>query len=106
MVAAAAAFVVMLLPVLGLVHFGLHVAADRNTYFAGLAPAMLAGGVVLRGLRGASSPRAARATGAGAPAVVVVLAAPTRRQSTVWHDSRTPWDHAPPLSPSSIAHAK
>src|SRR5207245_2281150 len=52
-VAAAAAFVVMLLPVLGLVHFGLHVAADRNTYFAGLAPAMLAGGVGLRGLRGA-----------------------------------------------------
>ena len=105
-VAAAAAFVVMLLPVLGLVHFGLHVAADRNTYFAGLAPAMLAGGVVLRGLRGASSPGAARATGAVALAVVVVLAALTWRQSTVWHDSRTLWDHALRVSPSSIAHAK
>src|SRR5439155_20241959 len=34
--AAGAAFVVLLLPVLGLLHFGLHIVADRNTYFAGL----------------------------------------------------------------------
>jgi len=39
-------------------------------------------------------------------AVVVVLAALTWRQSTVWHDSRTLWDHALRVSPSSIAHAK
>jgi len=103
---AAAAFVVMLLPVLGLVHFGMHIVADRNTYFAGLAPAMLAGGLVLRLLRGAPSPGAARATGAAALVVVGVLAILTWRQSTVWHDSRTLWEHTLRVSPSSIAHAK
>jgi tetratricopeptide (TPR) repeat protein len=105
-VAAAVAFVVLLLPVLGLVHFGVHIAADRNTYFAGLAPAMLAGGAVLRLLRGAPSPVAARAIGAAALAVVVVLAVLTWRQSMIWHDSRALWDHALRVSPSSIAHAK
>ena len=103
---AGAAFVVMLLPVLGLVHFGPHIAADRNTYFAGLAPAMLAGGGVLRLLRGASSPVAARATAAAAVAVLVVLAALTWRQSMVWHDSDTLWRHTLRVSPSSVAHAK
>jgi len=74
---AAAAFVVVLLPVLGLVHFGMHIVADRNTYFAGLAPAMLAGGLVLRLLRGAPSPGAVRATGAAA--LVVVASSPSSR---------------------------
>jgi tetratricopeptide (TPR) repeat protein len=106
LVMAAAAFVVLLLPVLGLVHFGMHIAADRNTYFAGLAPAMLAGGALLCLLRGASSPVAARAMGAGAVVVVLVLGALTWRQSTVWHDSHTLWTHALNVSPSSIAHAK
>src|SRR3989442_2176277 len=105
-VAAAAAFVVMLLPVLGLVHFGLHVAADRNTYFAGLAPAMLAGGAALRRPRRAASPRAPPATGAVGPSLLVVLPPPPWRPSTVFHDSRTLWDHALRVSPSSIAHAK
>jgi tetratricopeptide (TPR) repeat protein len=105
-VTAAAAFVVLLLPVLGLVHFGMHIVADRNTYFAGLAPAMLFGAIVLRLVRGAPSPGAARATGAAAVVVVGLLAALTWRQSTVWHDSRTLWEHTLRVSPSSIAHAK
>ena len=104
--AAGAAFVVLLLPVLGLLHFGLHIVADRNTYFAGLAPAMLAGGVVLHRLRAAPSPLAARATGAAALAVVVLLGVLTWRQSAVWRDSRTLWAHAVAVSPSSVAHAK
>jgi tetratricopeptide (TPR) repeat protein len=104
--AAGAAFVVLLLPVLGLVHFGLHIVADRNTYFAGLAVAMLVGGLVLHRLRAAPSPLAARATGAAALAVVSLLGVLTWRQSAVWRDSRTLWAHAVAVSPSSVGHAK
>jgi tetratricopeptide (TPR) repeat protein len=103
--AAGAAFVVLLLPVLGLVHFGLHIAADRNTYFAGLVPALLAGGVMLR-LLGAPSVAAARAATVAAVMVVLVLGALTWRQSLIWRDSRALWTHALEVSPSSLGHAK
>ena len=103
--AAGAAFVVLLLPVLGLLHFGLHIVADRNTYFAGLVPALVAGGVMLR-LLGAPSVATARAAIGAALVVVVVLGALTWRQSRVWHDSRTLWTHALEVSPSSVAHVR
>ena len=104
--AAGAAFVVLLLPVLGLLHFGLHIVADRNTYFAGLVLALLAGAAVLRVLHGVRSSMAARATGAAALVVIVLLGVLTWRQSGVWRDSRTLWTHAVAVSPSSVAHAK
>jgi tetratricopeptide (TPR) repeat protein len=103
---AGAAFVVLLLPVLGLLRFGLHIAADRNTYFAGLAVAMLAGGVILHLLGAGRSVAVARCTVATALAVVLVLSVLTWRQSQVWRDSRTLWAHALAVSPSSVAHAK
>lgn len=105
-VVAALAWVVMLLPVLGLVHYGPHIAADRNTYFAGLVPAMLAGGGLLRLLRGAGSPRTARAVAVAAGVVVLALGLLTWRQSMVWHDSETFWAHTLRVAPSSLAHAK
>jgi Tfp pilus assembly protein PilF len=92
--------------VLGLLHFGLHIAADRNTYFAGLAIAMLAGGVVLSVLNTGRSAVVARCTVAGAVVIVLILSALTWRQSQVWRDSRTLWAHALAVSPSSVAHAK
>ncbi len=104
--AAGAAFVVLLLPVLGVFHFGLHIVADRNTYFAGLAPALLAAGVLLHALRRAPSPRAARAIAAGALAVVAALAVLAWRQTGVWRDSESLWTHTLRVSPSSVAHAK
>jgi tetratricopeptide (TPR) repeat protein len=103
--AAGAAFVVLLLPVLGLMHFGLHIVADRNTYFAGLAPALLAGGVTLRLLR-APSTATTRAVTVAAALVVVVLGGLTWRQGGFWHDSRALWTHALEVSPSSIGHTK
>jgi protein O-mannosyl-transferase len=106
LVAAGAAFVVLLLPVLGLLHFGLHIAADRNTYFAGLAVAMLAGGVVLHLLNASRSVTVARCTVASAVVIVLILSVLTWRQSQVWRDSRTLWAHALAVSPSSVAHAK
>ena len=96
--AAGAAFTVMLLPVLGLVHFGSHYAADRNTYVAGVAPAMLAAGGVLRCGRAAAA--------AVAAVVLAVLATLTAVQTTVWHDSETLWRHALRVSPSATAHFK
>jgi protein O-mannosyl-transferase len=103
--AAGAAFGVLLLPTLGLLHFGLHIVADRNTYFAGLVPALLAGGAMLHLLR-APSAATARAAIVTAIAIIAVLGVLTWRQSRVWHDSRTLWTHALEVSPSSIAHAK
>jgi tetratricopeptide (TPR) repeat protein len=104
--AAGVAFAVLLLPVLGLLHFGLHIVADRNTYFAGLAPAMLAGGIVLHVLRRAPSAMMTRATAAVAVSVVLILGVMTWRQSLVWRDSRTLWTHAVEASPSSVGYAK
>ena len=104
--AAAVAFAVLLSPVLGLLHFGLHIVADRNTYFAGLAPAMLLGGIVLHVLRRPPSPMIARATMVAAVSVVLMLGVMTWRQSLVWRDSRTLWAHAVEASPSSVGHAE
>jgi tetratricopeptide (TPR) repeat protein len=104
--AAGVAFAVLLLPVLGLLHFGLHIAADRNTYFAGLAPAMLAGGIVLHVLRRPPSAMVARAIAAVAVSVVLILGVMTWRQSLVWRDSRTLWTHTVEASPSSVGYAK
>jgi tetratricopeptide (TPR) repeat protein len=103
--AAGAGYLVLLLPVLGLVHFGPHIAADRNTYLAGLVPGMLAGGVVLRLWHGRGA-TVARAAAAAAAVVVVVLIVLTWRQSGVWRDSETLWQHTLRVSPSSMAHAK
>lgn len=103
--ASGAGFVVLLLPVLGLVHYGPHIAADRNTYLAGLAPAMLAGGGLLR-LWHTRRAAVARAAVAAAVVVVVVLAVLTWRQTGVWRDSETLWQHALRVSPSSFAHVK
>jgi protein O-mannosyl-transferase len=103
--AAAAAFAALLLPMLGIVHFGPHLAADRNTYLAGLAPAMLVGGWALhlwRGRRGAVG----HAVAGACVVLVAVLAVLTWRQSGIWHDSETLWRHALRTSPSAIAHVK
>jgi hypothetical protein len=100
------AYVVILLPVVGLAHQGPQIAADRFTYLASLPWALLAGGGLAWGwarVRAAG----ARATLAAATLVVVLaLGALTWRQIGVWRDSETLWSHALATSPSAIAHAK
>jgi tetratricopeptide (TPR) repeat protein len=103
--AAAVAFTALLLPMLGIVHFGPHLAADRNTYLAGLAPAMLAGGWTLH-LWHARRGAVAHAAAGASVVIVAVLAVMTWQQSAIWHDSETLWRHALRASPSSIAHVK
>jgi Tfp pilus assembly protein PilF len=105
-----AIWLVALLPVLGLLHFGPHLAADRNTYLASLAPAILIGAASATGLARAR----ARYAGSLIPAAVVALAVSvslglgvlTVKQVLVWRDSETLWRHAVHVSPSAIAHSK
>ena len=106
--AAWVAYVVVLLPVLGIVQSGPQIAADRYTYLAGLGGAILAGAGLL------SCWRTSRTSKTGTPTtlpiagvatcVVVGLGALTWNQAQVWHDSEKLWTHALARDPqSSIA---
>jgi Flp pilus assembly protein TadD len=104
--AAAAVYVLGLLPVLGLVQSGPQLVADRYSYIACLGWAVLAGGIVARvfdeGRAGAA--RVARRPAAlvmSGAALVVSLVALSARQSLVWHDSETLWRHAVRLGPGN-----
>ena len=106
--AAWAAYLVILLPVVGIVHNGPQIAADRYTYLACLPWALLAGGgavVLARRLAARPGGRALAGALAGlAAGVVLALGALTGRQARIWHDSEALWQHALRVSPSAIAH--
>jgi len=98
LLAAWAAYLVMLLPVVGIVHNGPQIAADRYTYLPCLPWAILLGGLV--------SVLSRRAWSIAVIAVVVAgLAWPTVGQVRVWHDAETLWTHALATAPSAIAHS-
>jgi hypothetical protein len=90
------AYVVTLLPVLGIFQNGPQIAADRYTYLAGLGWALLAGA----GLAAFRQPLAFLAP-ALAVAVLVGLGALTWAQTRVWRDSETLWSHAVAIDPNS-----
>src|SRR5437899_2839051 len=89
------AYVVVLLPVLGIVQSGPQIAADRYTYLAGLGWAILAGAGLL------SCWRTSRTSKTGTPTtlpiagvatcLVVGLGALNWTQAQVWHDSEKLW---------------
>src|SRR5437667_7984179 len=99
------AYVVVLLPVLGIFQSGPQIAADRYTYLAGLGWAILAGAGLL------SCWRSSRRSKTGTPAtwllagiafcVVVGLGVLTWNQVQVWHDSEKLWSHAAGIDPRS-----
>jgi protein O-mannosyl-transferase len=92
---AAAAYVVGLLPVLGLTQSGPQIVADRYSYLATLGWAILVGGAVTRALAGDADRRVPRALVLLPGAlVIVILVALSAWQSLVWHDSVTLWSHA------------
>src|SRR5881628_939932 len=103
--AAWVAYIVVLLPVLGIFQSGPQIAADRYTYLAGLGWAILAGAGLL------SCWRSSRRSKTGTPAtwllaglafcVVVGLGALTWNQAQVWHDSEKLWTHALAIDPKS-----
>src|SRR5207244_3203976 len=103
--AAWGAYIVILLPVLGIFQSGPQIAADRYTYLAGLGWAILAGAALL------SCWRSSRRSKTGTPAtwllaglafcVVVGLGVLTWNQVQVWHDSEKLWTHALAIDPKS-----
>ena len=98
-------YVALLLPMLGLIHSGAQIAADRYTYAAAVPPAVLLGGAVAWSRRAARERRIAPALGravAGAVLVwLVALAALTIPQIRIWKDSVTLWRHAADVEPDS-----
>src|SRR3989442_2372387 len=99
------AYVVVLLPVLGIAQSGPQIAADRYTYLAALGWAILAGaGLLSCWRRSTSSTTGAPATWglAGiATGVVIALGGLTWNQVQVWHDSERLWTHAVAVDPNS-----
>lgn len=103
-------YLVTLLPVAGIVHNGLQIAADRYSYLPGIGWALLAGagGVVAsRGFRDARPGRRALAALAGVLVVsaTTALSLTTWRQAKIWRDDETLWRHAVRLDPASSVAA-
>ncbi|MBL0169854.1 MAG: tetratricopeptide repeat protein [Gemmatimonadaceae bacterium] len=86
----------ILFPLLGVHQGGPQIVADRNSFNAAPAMAMLAGGTLLLALR--RSPGVAIAMAA---AMVTVLSTLTWRQTHVWHDSETLWARVLEIEPDS-----
>ena len=103
--AAWVSYVALLLPMLGLVHTGAQIAADRYSYAAAVPPAILLGAVVAWARRAAREGRIAPPLGravAGATAVwLVALTVLTVPQIRIWRDSVTLWQHAAQAEPES-----
>ena len=105
--AAWAAYVVIVSPVLGLTQTGRQLAADRYTYLPAVGLGAVVAAVVLR-FR--AQPGAVGRV--GAPVVVVVLLAAVgglalaaNRQTRIWRDSETLWQHARAVNPRCpVAH--
>jgi len=103
------AYVTLLLPVIGITHNGMQIAADRYTYLACLGWALLAGagvtwcwhasqtGAVTRGL--------GRLVVVLSVTVIAALGALSTLEIRAWRDSETLWRHALALDPrSALAH--
>ena len=99
-VAAWATFVIMILPMLGVVQNGPQIAADRYTYHAAPALALLLAGALGHLIR--RTPSAFAGVGTVAVLTMGVL---TWRQTRVWHDSETLWRRVLSVNDeSSTAH--
>jgi tetratricopeptide (TPR) repeat protein len=99
LVVALAIWFVITLPLLGAVQNGNQIAADRYTYHAAPALALLAGALLL------NAERVFRPSLAVGACVLLALSALTWRQTGYWHDSVALWSRALAVdSMSAIAH--
>lgn len=107
LLAAWAAYVVMVLPVAGLLQVGFQIAADRYSYLPCLPWAVLAGAGLATLIRGQTRGRASLARAATALVVgaIILLGGMTWQQTRVWRDTETLWRRALAVAPSSIAHS-
>lgn len=100
--AAALAYVLLPLPVLGLVQSGSQEVADRYSYLPGIVLAVLAGGGALRLWRAARAGPSVRYGLASAGVVAaLVLSGLTWRQTGVWRNTETLWTHAARTTPNA-----
>jgi len=94
------AFVIITLPMLGIVQNGPQIAADRYTYYAAPALAIAAAGWLFSVRRAPNAPIIASVA-----AVLVGLCALTWNQTEIWHDSATLWTYVLGVDEnSSFAH--
>jgi protein O-mannosyl-transferase len=103
LLAAWLAYVVMALPVAGLVQNGFQIAADRYSYLPCLPWALLTGAALVMLMGPAERPRLVPAAAVGAG--LLVLAAMTWQQTKIWRDTETLWLRALSVAPSSVAHS-
>lgn len=99
--AAAAAwfgYLILIAPMLGIPQIGPHYAADRNTYLACMPFALLFAALLAR-RRGGHL--ASAAIGLSALALLTALGALSYRQTRVWKDSMTLWNHALSVDPDN-----
>ena len=104
------AYVVVLLPVLGIAQNGPQIAADRYTYLATLGWAILAGAALLSCWRLSTNSTTGAPTTWGlagiATGIVIALGVLTWNQVQIWHDSERLWTYALAIDPDSpIAHS-
>lgn len=100
-----ASYLVLLAPVVGILHNGAQIAADRYTYLA-CAPWAILGGAGVAWSRhaarnGTLSPPVGTAVMGTAAIIIVAFAGLTVRQVAVWRDSVTLWTHAASVEPAS-----
>jgi Flp pilus assembly protein TadD len=102
--AAAAAYAGALLPVVGVMKYGRHLAADRYSNLSCVALAVLAG-AGFAALVARARPAARAATWAVALALVALLGTLSRTQTATWRDSIALWSRALEVEPDrSEAH--
>jgi len=103
--AAWACYVIILLPVLGLVHIGPFIAADRYTYFSAIPWAVLIAGTVVRLARRRweqdGRPHEVGAAASMGVMLLAVLSILSWNQCRVWHNAESLWMHARNVDPSS-----
>ena len=100
-----ATYIVLLAPVVGVLHNGAQIAADRYTYLS-CAPWAILGGAGVAWCRHAAlrrklSPPMWTVVMGAAALVIVIFAGLTIRQVAVWHDSVSLWTHAASVEPAS-----
>jgi tetratricopeptide (TPR) repeat protein len=100
--AAFAAYLILLLPVLGIAQSGDQFVADRYSYIACIPLALLAGGTANQLLPRLTTNSARTGLRAALAGWVLALAAATWVQSDTWHDTETLWRHAAAVAPSSM----
>jgi tetratricopeptide (TPR) repeat protein len=101
-IACYAYYLVVVGPVLGVAQSGPQLVADRYSYLSCLSWALLGGGIFYRCSHGLRQWQGRQiATVASASVIVLTLSAMTWRQTGVWRNTRTLWQHVQEVTPES-----